>query len=87
MSDERPYSKRELDTFMIDLKAQLDRIETQTTKTNGRVRALEFWRGIMMGGGIIITLIVLPMGAWVYTTNIDHIRTSILTLRTEVETK
>ena len=33
---EQPYSNREMDKFFLDLKTQLDRIETQTTLTNGR---------------------------------------------------
>lgn len=35
------YQKREIDHFVLDIKAQLDRIETQTTKTNGRVTTNE----------------------------------------------
>lgn len=48
---DEPYSKRELDTsfeaIATHLKNQdeiLLRIEVQTTKTNGRVNKLEWWR-------------------------------------------
>lgn len=45
------YSNREIDTLVKELKEQLDRIEVQTTKTNGRVSTLENWRA-----GIIAVL-------------------------------
>lgn len=35
MVEER-YSNREIDRILVDMKGQLDRIEAQTTKTNGR---------------------------------------------------
>lgn len=38
---EDPYSKREIDSFMRDIKEQLDRIEEQTTRHNGRMKTNE----------------------------------------------
>lgn len=51
-----PYSNRELDHFFKDFKAQLTRIEAQTTKTNGTVR----WhtRVLLVVGAVIATLLV-----------------------------
>lgn len=39
----------------------LNRIETQTTKTNGRVRSLEVWKGVITGALSIITILILPI--------------------------
>jgi hypothetical protein len=36
-------------------KEQLDRIEVQATKTNGRVTTLELWRARMQGSVKVIT--------------------------------
>jgi hypothetical protein len=36
-------------------------ILTQTTRTNGRVRSLEVWRGIITGAVSIITIFFLPL--------------------------
>lgn len=38
---EQDYSKREVDEKFTDIKGALMRIETQTSKTNGRVTRLE----------------------------------------------
>jgi hypothetical protein len=37
----KPYANREIDMFISEIKEQLDRIEKQTVKTNGRVYSLE----------------------------------------------
>lgn len=37
---EAPYANREIDEMMKDVKEQLNRIETQTTATNGKVRKI-----------------------------------------------
>ncbi len=44
------------DQAVKDIRAQLDRIEAQTTATNGRVRNLEKWRlGLATGmGGLLL---------------------------------
>lgn len=37
-----------------DVIKVLSRIETQTTKTNGRVNRLELWRSLIIGGCIVV---------------------------------
>jgi hypothetical protein len=58
------YTKRELDILFKDIKEQLDRIEIQTSKTNGSVSSLKVWRGYITGGLAVITLIGLPLLAY-----------------------
>jgi hypothetical protein len=54
----KSYSDREIDTMFKDIKEQLDRIEQQTTRTNGRVRVLETWRSITVGGIAVLTFFI-----------------------------
>lgn len=42
------YSNRELDTKFQQIMDGIARIEEQTTKTNGRVTKLEFWKESIM---------------------------------------
>lgn len=60
MSDD-DYSVRELDEKFETIMGKLDRIETQTIKTNGRVAALERWQSFLQGGLAILTLLVVPV--------------------------
>jgi hypothetical protein len=66
------YSNRELDQKLdniLDLiegnrlasKDQLDRIETQTMKTNGRVSTLERWQFYVIGFCAAISILILPV--------------------------
>ena len=59
---EQPYSNREIDIHFQDIKESLARIEAQTTKTNGRVSALEAWKsasvGYTAGAGACIVIII-----------------------------
>lgn len=63
MSDEN-YSKRELDEKFDGVHVQLDRIETQTTKTNGSVANLKSWRDMTVGALAILTLMIVPILGW-----------------------
>lgn len=77
-SNEEPYSNRELDTLLKgitakideaakDLAEQLDRIEEQTVKTNGRVSTLERWRSWATGALAVFTPVLIFVTAWFYT--------------------
>ena len=52
------YTNREIDRMFNEIKDLLIDIKTQTTKTNGRVSALEFWKEGVMAKftGIIATI-------------------------------
>lgn len=63
--EEKPYLNREIDEYFKDVKDQLNRIENQTTKTNGRVSKLENWRSYVVGAVAVLTLIVLPAIGWI----------------------
>lgn len=55
-----PYSKRELDNKFTTIVDTLDRIESQTVQTNGRVKALERWQAYLTGALTIIA----PLSLW-----------------------
>ncbi len=66
MADDSNYSKRELDHYFGDIKETLGkqniilaRIEAQTTRTNGRVSKLEFWRNALIWAfGVLLTITI-----------------------------
>lgn len=55
---ENSYTIREIDVHFSDIKQTLERIEDQTTKTNGRVSSLEIWRGYVLGACAAILILV-----------------------------
>jgi hypothetical protein len=64
MSD-RPYADEgEVVATFNAVRAQLDRIEEQVKRTNGRVRALEIWRAFTNGAIAVLTLLVGSGVAW-----------------------
>lgn len=58
---EKQYSPEVLDVMFKDIKEQLDRIEVQTTKTNGNVSSLKVWRGYITGAIAVIVVVFLPI--------------------------
>lgn len=65
MSDQdTPYSPREIREKWHDIANDLQTIIDQTTKTNGRVTALEQWKYIGMGATSILSFLVIPILIW-----------------------
>ena len=44
----------------------LTRIESKVDKINGRVRSLEIWRGVITGGLIVISGVLVPIIMKIY---------------------
>lgn len=63
-----PYTNREQREWRHDTANSLQRIELQTTKTNGSVADLNRWRERMNGGamvaGVFMTIVVMPILCW-----------------------
>ncbi len=63
--NEEPYKNREIDEKFNDIKDSLNRIETQTMKTNGSVAKVtgEFnrWKYIVIGFCSCMTVVMLPL--------------------------
>ncbi len=64
----KTYTDRELDEKFTDIKDSLNRIETQTVKTNGSVAkafqeidSLKNWRWFLMGIGSVVTVLLIPI--------------------------
>ena len=87
--NENPYSNRELDHYFKDLFEKmgkqdktLERIEVQTTKHNGRMSKLEWWRSAFVWSisaiwGLI--LIVVPLLYKAFYRDLDYkIQTAVV---------
>lgn len=55
---ETHYQNREIDEKFNDIKSQLNRIETQTVKTNGSVANLKMWRAYTTGALAVIIFLI-----------------------------
>ncbi len=68
-----PYTNRELREKWHSIANDVQGILNQTTKTNGRVTALEKWQYTSIGAISILSLIVVPVLLWALTVlmNVD----------------
>ena len=82
MYKDQDYSNREIDQMFCSVKDHIDsrhlaimetltRIEAQTIRTNGRVRRLEIWRGVIIGGIAIIVTVVIPLTVYAWNLALD----------------
>lgn len=58
---EEPYQNREIREMFSEVREALDRIELQTTKTNGRVSILERWQSYVLGFCAALMLVFLSI--------------------------
>lgn len=58
---EVPYQNREIKEMFGDVRESLGRIETQTSKTNGRVTKLEKWQSWVLGFCAAISIVLLSV--------------------------
>jgi len=76
------YTTRELDVIFQSIKDQLSRFElstgqtleeikVQTQRTNGSVLSLKLWRSYITGGLVILSVIVLPILAYLAVLELD----------------
>ena len=70
MKEADKYSKKELELMFIAMREQLNRIETQTSKTNGRVTKLEQWQAYVLGATAVLIVLVLPVAFQILKTYI-----------------
>ena len=69
--NEEPYKNREIREMFDDIKSTLLRIETQTTKTNGRVSSLEGSRNWVLGGAAVFVPIFVIVAGWLVTQQLE----------------
>jgi len=55
------YNDNLLEEVIHTIDAKLDAIIIQTTKTNGRVSAIENWRSSVTGAMLVITSVLIPI--------------------------
>jgi hypothetical protein len=55
------YTAREIKSMFDNIAEGIDRIEAQTTKTNGRVAVLERWQSFLQGGMAVLAMLLVPV--------------------------
>lgn len=55
----------------------IDRIEAQTIKTNGNVRALQIWKSCIIGGITVIVGVVIPLITFIYFEKVNQLNEKI----------
>ena len=78
------FSQRELESHFEEVKIQLDRIEAQTIRTNGRVGKLENWQSLIIGGASIISFVVIPTIVWIFNERTGAIRDNLTQAQSEI---
>lgn len=53
-----------------NMKAGFDGVYDRQDHTNGRVRALEVWRGVILGGLAVITTLIVPIVIYILTKSV-----------------
>ena len=74
---EQKYNQDTFPLIFGEIKEQLDRIEKQTTKTNGNVISLKLWRAYITGAVVIISVIVLPLIVYINNTQVNQLQAKI----------
>lgn len=75
---EDPYTNREIDRLFTEIKIQLDRIESQTTKTNDRVSSLERYKaGLVMSIGLI-SFVIIPLVVFIFDVSQQSLENKII---------
>lgn len=44
-----------------EIRSDIREIKESLIKMNGKVRSLEVWRGVMVGMGIVLSIIIIPV--------------------------
>lgn len=86
-----PYQNREIDAFMSNIKDQLDRIEAQTIKTNGRVTRNELdvsnlnmrINTTIWAFGITLPIILSLVG-WIFYNELQKLTISIESIQQDI---
>lgn len=96
MTDERPYSKREMDSFKDELRGRLDNQDkvadatlTQAKTTNGRVNKLEaLTKGIIMSGTVVVFMggVIVGLVVYIYQYQLTQQSTRITNLKSIIQT-